>query len=78
MFFKRPADNRPPNKVTKRTNPVSSPSAEFRPLFRELLSTRAQYEALRSSDGAFFERAVLVDRLHELRSGLAISRRNGN
>ena len=70
MSFRRPNDNRPKNKKANRPAPPS----EFSPLMAELLSTRAQYEALRSSDGSFFERAVLQGRLHELRADLAAIR----
>ena len=67
MVFRssRPKDNRPAARAAGRARPVSAP------LFSELLSTRARYEAVRSSDGSFLERAILLDRLHELRFELA-------
>ena len=75
-FFNRPADNRPRTKAAADRRRGSRPPADFAPAFRELLTTRAQYEALRISDGSFFERAVLLDRLHELRSDMAQVRRS--
>jgi len=71
MLFSRPKDKRP--KYKRATDFVSVPGspAEFSSLYADLLSARAQYEALRSSDGSFLERAVLQGRLHELRSDLA-------
>ena len=57
----RPKDTRPAARAAGASRPVSQP------LFNELLSTRARYEAVRSSDGSFLERAMLLDRLHDLR-----------
>jgi hypothetical protein len=74
MLFNRPKDNRPKNKRATDFVSVPGSAAEFPSLYADLLSARAQYEALRSSDGSFFERAALQGRLHELRSDLAALR----
>lgn len=47
----------------------------FDPLFNELLTTRARYEALRIGNGSLLERAMLLDQLHELRHQMAGVRR---
>ena len=47
---------------------------EFGPLFHELLSTRARYEALRIGNGSLLERAMLLDHLHELRHDMRNAR----
>ena len=71
--FNRRRDNRPRNTSRVSTRP---PAGEFRPLFNELMMTRWQYEAMRSSDGSLLDRAVMVSRLQELRADLARSRRD--
>ncbi|MFQ5554041.1 MAG: hypothetical protein ACE5GC_01560 [Acidimicrobiia bacterium] len=75
MFTRRPADNRPQDKGTGGSRSPSFPPQEFSPLLSELLSTRARLESLRSSDGSLMDRAMLRDRLHELRADLAQRRR---
>ncbi len=75
MFKNRPADNRPRTNKTRNSR-AAVPTGDVRPLFAELLSYRTPSEALRSSDGSFFERAVLIDRLGELRPDPTRIRRN--
>ncbi len=73
MRPQRRRDNRPGTKPRQRTTrPVAD---DTRPLFHELMKTRWQYEAVRSSDGSLLERAVMLDRLQELRADLARARR---
>ncbi len=75
MFKNRPADNRPGSNKNKNGR-AAVPTRDVRPLFAELLSYRTPSEALRSSDGSFFERAILIDRLGELRHDPTRIRRN--
>ena len=51
------------------------PSGEFGTLFNELMTTRAQYEALRISGGPFGERAMMLGRLHTIRHDMDLIRR---
>ena len=52
-----------------------NPQNEFGTLFNELLTTRAQYEALRIGGGPFSERATMLDRLHTIRHDMDLVRR---
>ncbi len=67
-------NNRPAGKPRRRPSATRPPEGDFKPLFTELMKTRWQYEAMRSSDGSLLERAVMIDRLQELRADLARAR----
>lgn len=47
----------------------------FDTLLAEIAGTRTHYEALRSSNGSFDERAITLSRLHTLRARMAELRR---
>ncbi len=76
MVSKRPDDNRPETKTAADRRQAQRGMTGFGPLFTGLLTTRAQYEALRISGGSFLERSMLLDRLHELRADMAYHHRN--
>ncbi len=76
MHSRRRRDKRPGSMRRQRTDATHPAGDEFRPLFNELMKTRWQYEAIRSSDGSLLERAVMLDRLQDLRADLARARRD--
>ncbi len=71
----RRSDNRP-GSAPQHAAATRPPAGDFRPLLTELMKTRWQYEAMRSSDGSLLERAVMVNRMQELRADLARARRD--
>lgn len=54
-----------------RRRPIAGENQEFDRLFRELLSVRGRYEQLRIAGGPLAERAVMLDRLHDVRARFA-------
>ncbi len=75
MMRSQRRDNRPRTMGRQRNDATHPAADEIRPLFHELMKTRWQYEAVRSSDGSLLERAVMMNRLQELRAELARARR---
>jgi hypothetical protein len=57
------------------TRGYATTQAEFGTLFRELLSTRAQYESMRIGGAGFGDRAEMLDRLHTLRANMSMVRK---
>ena len=69
--------NRNSRRVTS-ANTGRVPVGDFQPKLNELMQTRWQYEAMRSSDGSFVDRAAMTTQLQDLRADLARMRRDAS